>query len=247
MKFGSEGIVVADERKFSHKEPIMSTSVAFKNAAREQGSILTGLEKRTLAWFACRMPQWVNSDHLTLLGLAGMILTGACYVFSQWDRRFLLVGIVCLAINWFGASLDVTLARHRNRLRTRYGFYVDHIVDAFGILFLVSGMGLAGYMSPVIVMGFLAAYYLLNIEIYLATYTRGVFKLSYGIVGPTEFRVILAIGNVALMFWQTAGIAGHRFLLADVGAAVAIPFIVGFAILGAVRNTAKLYQEERLD
>ncbi len=225
----------------------MSTSVAFKTASREQRSILTAVEKRTLAWLACRMPQWVNSDHLTLLGFAGMIMTGVCYYLSQWDRRFLLVGILCLAINWFGDSLDGTVARYRNRLRPRYGFYVDHIVDAFGILFLVGGMSLAGYMSPVVAMAFLAAYYLLNIEIYLATYTRGVFKLSYGVWGPTELRVVLAIGNIALMFWKTAGIAGRRFLLADIGAAVAIPFIVGFAIFGALRNTAKLYEEERLD
>jgi phosphatidylglycerophosphate synthase len=238
---------LADERKIPIKEPFMSTTAVFKSASREQRSILTTLEKRTLAWFACRMPQWVNSDHLTLLGFAGMIMAGACFYLSQWDRRLLLVGIVCLAINWFGDSQDGTLARYRNRLRPRYGFYVDHIVDAFGILCLVAGMGLGGYMSPVVAMAFLAAYYLLNIEIYLATYTRGVFKLSYGVMGPTELRVILAIGNIALMYRQHVGIAGHHFLLADVGAAVAIPFIVGFAIVGALKNTAKLYAEERLD
>ena len=88
---------------------------------------------------ACR--NGFNPDHLTLLGFAGMILTGLCYYLAQWDRRMLLVGIVFLAINWFGDSLDGTLARYRNRLRPRYGFYVDHIVDAFGILFLVAGFG----------------------------------------------------------------------------------------------------------
>jgi phosphatidylglycerophosphate synthase len=132
-----------------------------------------------------------------------MILTGVSYYLAQWDRRMLLVGILFLAINWFGDSLDGTLARYRNRLRPRYGFYVDHIVDAFGILFLIAGFGLSGYMSLSVAMAFLIAYYLLNIEIYLATYTVGVFKLSYGIWGPTELRVLLpATGS----FWPTLGL-----------------------------------------
>ena len=219
----------------------------FKTATRDQQSILTPIEKRTLLWLAARLPQWVNSDHLTILGFAGMILTGVSYYLAQWDRRMLLVGILVLAINWFGDSLDGTLARYRNRLRPRYGFYVDHIVDAFGIFFLMAGFGLSGYMSLSVAMGFLIAYYLLNIEIYLATYTVGVFKLSYGIWGPTELRVLLAIGNIAMMFKPHVTIAGHRFLLADVGAAVAIPVILAVAIIGALRNTARLYEEERLD
>jgi hypothetical protein len=102
-------------------------------------------------------------------------------------------------------------------------------------------------MSLPIAGAFLIVYYLMNIEIYLATYTVGVFKLSYGIWGPTELRVLLAIGNIAMMFKPHVTIAGHRFLLADVGAAVAIPFILAVTIIGALRNTARLYEEERLD
>ncbi len=225
----------------------MTRSLAFQTATRDQQSILTTLEKRTLRWIAARLPQWVHPDHLTILGFAGMILTGISYYLAQWDRRMLLVGILFLAVNWFGDSLDGTLARYRNRLRPRYGFYVDHIVDAFGILFLVAGFGLSGYMSLSVAMGFLIAYYLMNIEIYLATYTVGVFKLSFGIWGPTELRVLLAIGNIAMMFKPHVTIVGHRFLLADVGAAVAIPVIIAVAIIGTLRNTARLYDEERLD
>jgi archaetidylinositol phosphate synthase len=225
----------------------MTRSLAFQTATRDQQSILTTMEKRTLLWLAARMPQWVNPDHLTILGFAGMILTGLSYYLAQWDRRLLLAGIFFLAVNWFGDSLDGTLARYRNRLRPRYGFYVDHIVDAFGILFLITGFGLSGYMSLSVAMGFLIAYFLMNIEIYLATYTVGVFKLSFGIWGPTELRVLLAIGNIAMMYKPLVTIAGRRFLLADVGAAVAIPFIIVVAIIGALRNTARLYNEERLD
>jgi phosphatidylglycerophosphate synthase len=235
------------ERETSQKEPIMTRSIAFKTATRDQQSILTSLEKRTLHWLAARLPQWVNPDHLTILGFAGMILTGLSYYLAQWDRRMLLVGILFLAINWFGDSLDGTLARYRNRLRPRYGFYVDHIADAFGIFFLMAGFGLSGYMSLSVAGAFLIVYYLMNIEIYLATYTVGVFKLSYGIWGPTELRVLLAIGNIAMLFKPHVTIAGHRFLLADVGAAVGIPVILAVAIIGALRNTARLYEEERLD
>jgi archaetidylinositol phosphate synthase len=226
---------------------MMTRSLAFQSATRDQQSILTSLEKRTLHWLAGRLPQWVQPDHLTILGFAGMILTGLSYYLAQWDRRMLLVGILFLAVNWFGDSLDGTLARYRNRLRPRYGFYVDHMVDAFGILFLVAGLGLSGYMSLSVAMGFLIAYFLMTIEIYLATYTVGVFKLSFGIWGPTELRVLLAIGNIALMFKPHVTLAGHRLLLADVGAGVAIPVILAIAIIGTLRNTARLYNEERLD
>ena len=225
----------------------MTRSLAFQTAKREQQSILTSLEKRTLHWLAAHMPAWVNPDHLTILGFAGMILTGVSYYLAQWDSRMLLMGIFFLAVNWFGDSLDGTLARYRNRLRPRYGFYVDHIVDTFGVLCLVAGFGLSGYMSLSVAMGFLIAYYLVNIEIYLATYTVGVFKLSYGILGPTELRVLLAIGNIALMFKPFVTIAGHRYLMADVGAVVAIPLLIAFAIVGTIRNTSRLYNEERLD
>src|SRR5574342_29488 len=156
---------------------LMSHKPPFKNAERHQLSILTPLEETTLRWLAQRMPGWVNSDHLTVLGFVAMFLTGLSYYLARSNRLFLLAGIVCLAINWFGDSLDGTLARLRNRQRPRYGFYVDHIVDAFGITFVIAGLGLSGYMSGTVAMAFLIAYFLMTIEIYLATYTLGIFKL----------------------------------------------------------------------
>lgn len=224
----------------------MDKKFQFKNAERQQLSILTPLEKRTLRWLAERMPAWVNSDHLTLLGFAGMILTGVSYYLAQFNPLFLLVGIVCLAINWFGDSLDGTLARLRNRQRPRYGFYVDHIVDAFGIGFLMLGLGLSGYMSPGIAMGFLIVYFLMNIEIYLATYTLGVFKLSYGVMGPTEMRVIVCIGNLVLLTKKNVRIGENYYLLCDVSGVVAIVVLLGIAIVSSIKNTKRLYNEERL-
>jgi archaetidylinositol phosphate synthase len=224
----------------------MSQQPKFKNAERHQLSILTPLEKQTLRWLAESMPAWVNSDHLTLLGFAGMILTGASYYLAQYNPLFLVLGIVCLAINWFGDSLDGTLARVRNRQRPRYGFYVDHIVDAFGVLFVVAGLGLSGYMSPSVAMGFLIAYFLMNIEIYLATYTLGIFKLSYGVMGPTELRVIVCIGNLVLLSKKSVRIGDGYYLLCDVSGIVAIVVLVGIAIVSSIKNTKRLYNEERL-
>jgi archaetidylinositol phosphate synthase len=225
----------------------MTTTPPFKSAARQLESILAPLEKRTLAWFAERMPAWVNSDHLTVLGFVAMFLAGACYYMSQWHHAMLLAAIVCLAVNWFGDSLDGTLARYRKRQRPRYGFYVDHIVDAFGALFLIGGIGLSGYMTREIAMALLIAYYLLSIEIYLATYTVGVFKLSYGIFGPTELRVLLAVGNLVLFFKPyEVRVLGDYYRLYDVGAVVGMIGMSVVAVSSAIRNTARLYNEERL-
>jgi archaetidylinositol phosphate synthase len=224
----------------------MNQKTNFKNAERQQQSILTPLEKEVLQWMALRMPAWVTSDHLTLLGFLGMILTGVSYYLAGSNPTFLIVAIVCLAVNWFGDSLDGTLARVRKRQRPRYGFYVDHIVDAFGVICVIAGLGLSGYMSPSIAMMFLIAYFLVNIEIYLATYTIGVFKLSYGILGPTEMRVIVSIGNIALLVKKTATIAGTPYLLCDVAGVVGIVVLVAIAIVSSIRNTVRLYNEERL-
>jgi archaetidylinositol phosphate synthase len=224
----------------------MSQKPKFKNAERHQLSILTPLEKLTLRWLAERMPAWVNSDHLTLLGFAGMILTGVSYYLAQYSPLFLVAGVVCLAINWFGDSLDGTLARVRNRQRPRYGFYVDHIVDAFGVTFVVAGLSLSGYMSPIVAMGFLIAYFLMNIEIYLATYTLGIFKLSYGVMGPTELRIIVCIGNLVLLTKKSVRIGDGYYLLCDVSGVVAIVVLVAIAIVSSIKNTKRLYSEERL-
>ncbi len=192
------------------------------------------------------MPARVNSDHLTALGFLGMAAAGISYYFAQLTPWAFAAATVCLAINWFGDSLDGTVARLRDRQRPRYGFYIDHVADAVGALFLIGGLGLSGYMTGTVAMALIIAYFLLSIELYLATYATGVFHLSFGIWGPTELRVVLAIGNIALMFRSTATIAGTRYLLCDVGAVVAIVGITAVFIVSVIRNTVRLYREERL-
>ena len=145
----------------------------FQSAKRDQSSLLAPLEKRALLWLAHRMPQWVNSDHLTLAGFVAMLLTGLTYWLAQWNRWALAAGMVCLAANWFGDSLDGTLARVRNRQRPRYGFYVDHMTDSIGTAALLVGLAFSSLMSEWIGLGLLVVFLLMSIQSYLATYALG--------------------------------------------------------------------------
>ena len=128
----------------------MTPTTEFKTAARAHTSFLAAAEKRTLIWIAKRLPAGVNSDHLTALGFVSLILAGASYWYAASNPWALLLVIPLLALNWFGDSLDGTLARVRNRQRPRYGFYVDHILDALGMSFLMAGMAFSGYLTPLV-------------------------------------------------------------------------------------------------
>ncbi len=218
----------------------------FKEADRAQVSLLAPMEKKCLIWMAERAPRWVNSDHLTALGLVALLGAGLSYWYARWNSAGLVMVIAFLALNWLGDSLDGTLARVRRRQRPRYGFYVDHVVDAFGTFFLLGGLGLSGYMSPWISIGLLLAYFMLSIEVYLATYTIGTFHLSFWKFSPTELRILLMIGNVALFYRPWVHLAGRVFRLFDVGGAIGI-FGMGLMLLTAVvKHTVWLYREERL-
>lgn len=218
----------------------------FKNATREQTSLLAPLERISLQWLARHMPAWVKSDHLTLLGFAAMLVAGACYAVAQWWPGAFLIVNVCLAVNWFGDSLDGTLARYRNKQRPRYGFYVDHIIDAFGILFVLCGLAISGYMSLTIALATLVVYFMLSIDVYLATYTIGTFKLSFYKFSPTELRILLAIGNLRAMYRPTGHVFGERYLFFDIGATVAIALMAVVLIVSVTRNTITLYRAERV-
>jgi phosphatidylglycerophosphate synthase len=219
-------------------------SAAFQDATRAQLSLLAPLEKRLLLWFARHAPPWVNSDHLTVLGSLAMFLAGMSYWLARWNRNFLLLVVVWLAVNWFGDSLDGTLARVRNKQRPRYGFYVDHVTDTFGAFFLMGGLALSGYMNPWLAAGLLIAFYMLSIEVYLATYTIGTFHLSFWKFSPTELRILLAIGSVVLMFRPL--VLGRRYRLFDVGGAIAIIGMGLMLIVSAIRHTRTLYRAERV-
>jgi phosphatidylglycerophosphate synthase len=159
---------------------------------------------------------------------------------------WLLAVNLCLAVNWFGDSLDGTLARHRRRLRPRYGFYVDHMADAFGALCLLAGLGLSGYMSPAVAAALLIVYYLLSLHIYLATYTQGHFKISYGPIGGTELRLLLAAANLWVLFRPQATFLGSPMKLFDVIALFAVAGLVIVVAFSVARSVRELYEVERL-
>ena len=214
------------------------------NARRIQASFLANLEKRTLLWLAERTPSRINSDHLTALGFAGQVMAGAFYALSRWNKYFLLAVIACLALNWLGDSLDGTLARVRQRQRPRYGFYVDHMVDSFGAVAMMGGLALSGYMHPWIAVGLLVVFLVLSIQSYLATYTLGEFRLSFWSFGPTELRLLLAVGNLALLRWPMA--LHGRYRLFDVGGTIGLIGMTAMLFFFTGRNAYRLFVEERI-
>jgi archaetidylinositol phosphate synthase len=224
----------------------MTPTTEFKTADRAHTSFLAAAEKKSLIWIATRLPAQVNSDHLTALGFISLILAGTCYWYSRFNAWTLLLVIPFLVLNWFGDSLDGTLARVRNRQRPRYGFYVDHILDALGMSFLMAGLAFSGYMSPLIGGLFLVVYLLLSIEIYLATYTIGTFHLSYWRFGPTELRILLVIGNLFALWRPYAIVAGRNFLLFDIGFALGAGALALILIQATVKHVVMLYREETL-
>ena len=218
----------------------------FQDAEREQTSILAPLERVVLRGLVRRMPPWVNSDHLSVLGLVAMLFAGVFYALSRQNPLMLHLVNVCIFLNWFGDSLDGTLARYRDRLRPRYGFYVDHIIDTFGALFLIVGLTLSGYMSERVAAAVLIVFLMLAINSYLTAYALGVFKISQWKMGPTEMRLLLMVGNVFLIYRPYTKIFGHRYLLYDVGGVVSIIGMGFILVFLSIQNTHTLYEMERL-
>lgn len=213
---------------------------------RQHGSLLAGPEKRCLVWLANRLPGWVQPDHLTLLAAASTFMGGLSYAAAQWWPPALLVVNVWLVLNWFGDSLDGTLARVRRRERPCYGFYVDHMVDSFGVLFLLGGLALSGFMRPGVAFALLTIYLLLSINLYLAAYSLGVFQLSFWLFGPTELRILLGVGNVVAWLRPTVRVLGIEQSFFDVGGSAAAVMLALVLVGSVARNTLTLYRRERV-
>jgi archaetidylinositol phosphate synthase len=218
----------------------------FPDVLRVQESWLARGEKRVLLWLAVRTPLTVTPDHLTALGLAAQIGAGVCYALAARNRYALLGVIVCLTLNWLGDSLDGTLARVRQRLRPRYGFYVDHMVDSFGALALMGGLALSGYLHPWVAIGLLIAFFMLSIQSYLATHALGEFRISFWRFGPTEVRMLLAAGNIALFWRPMVHLLGSQYRLFDIGGTIALLGMGLMVVVFTFQNTIRLYREERM-
>ena len=214
---------------------------------RQNDSLLAAAERRLLIRMARRLPRWVNSDQLTLLGLIGMVVTGGAWLASNWHELALLGVVAGLVINWFGDSLDGTVARVRDQQRPRYGYYIDHVVDVAGMLLLCGGLALSPYMGAVPALLLLAAWLAVSAETYLATHSLGVFRLAVCRLGPTELRLLLIAGVAALLLrGRDVALCGQSWRLFDVGGAVAAAGLLAVLVVSVARNAWVLHRAEPL-
>jgi len=195
---------------------------------------------------ASRLPRWVNSDHLTGLGAAAMLGAGVSYALApHWPPALLLV-VFFLVLNWFGDSLDGTLARVRRIERPRYGYYLDHVVDAYSTAVIGIGLGVSPYVSFGIALGLVVVYLVLSINVYLESTVFGAFRLAYGRLGPTELRLILITINGALALHHDffgQGVVPVRIVADAVCTAAGLGMLVMLVIRFA-RNLRALAQLE---
>lgn len=214
---------------------------------RQHNSILATAEKRVLVWIARRLPDFVNSDHLSALGLASMAAAGLAFAAFRLTPWAAAAVVICLVLNWLGDSLDGTVARVRGHQRPRYGFYIDHAIDLAGSTFLLMGLAASGLMNPLLCVWLLATYLLVSAESYLATHAAGVFRMSFLGFGPTELRILLALGAIRVAdspYVQTGFVDPLR--LFDLGGAIAIVGLAFAFVFAALRNTWALYRAEPL-
>jgi len=174
-------------------------------ARRDLDSFTADAEKRLLVTIARRLPGWVSPDHLTAIGVVGMAGAGLCYRLVSLSPLALVAANVFLFLNWFGDSLDGTLARVRERQRPRYGFYLDHLLDGVGAAFLMAGLAGSGLVRPSLAASGLVVYLLFQLHIALKAHATGVFQIAFGGVGGTELRILIGAANLVLWALLEAG------------------------------------------
>ena len=214
---------------------------------RDHRSLLAASEKRALVWMAHRLPRWVTSDQLSALGLISMAGAGLSFAALGVTSWAAYAVVACLVANWFGDSLDGTLARVRDQQRPRFGYYVDHVIDVTGTAVLMAGLAWSGRMDTTLALGALCAYLMVSAETYLATHSLGIFQMSFLGFGPTELRILIAVGALAVMndpFIDAGPLAGAR--LFDVSGIVAIGALAVIFAVNACVHTRALYRAEPL-
>jgi len=216
-----------------------------KSHRRVNDILLGPLERPALRWLAAHMPAWVNPDILTGVGILGSVVTFFSYWLTNINANFLWLASLGLVINWFGDSLDGTLARYRKIERPKYGFFVDHTVDAMSTVLVVFGLGLSPYVRFEIACLALISYLLMSVLVYIRTYVEGVFKISYGKFGPTEVRLIVIIANTVIYFvgnpvitLRFGAISIYDLIAGIVAALLAVIFV--FSTIKQARELAKL-------
>ena len=221
------------------------------DAVRIQTSVLNSLEKKVLVWLAECQPSWMTSDILTYIGTFGAVVIAAGYILSAWNINFLWLSSLGFIINWYGDSLDGTLARVRKTQRPVYGYYLDHTIDAINEVMIFVGVGLSGLMHLEIALLALVMYLLMTINVSINAHLKKEFKLTYASMGPTEFRIIMIIINTlfALIrplreFTHSFTLCGHSFTLGTLDyIGILIIVILTLMHLTTVRKDIKDYAE----
>jgi phosphatidylglycerophosphate synthase len=222
------------------------------NNHRRVNDILLGpLERPTLKWLAAHMPAWVSPDTCTAVGVLGSLIVAASYLLSGYDRSFLWLASLGFVINWLGDSLDGTLARHRHIERPIYGFFVDHVMDAFSVSLILLALGLTPYINFTIACLTLIAYLLMSVLVFVRTSAVGEFKISYSKLGPTEVRVlaillntIMYFGGVQESFWWIQAIDQYVSFYDLIMAGLTL-LLLYFFIVTAAQEIIRLAKENR--
>lgn len=170
-----------------------------KQATRIQTSVLNSLEHKALIWLAARQPKWVTSDMLTFVGTVGAFLIGLGYALTSVNINFLWLSTFGLFVNWYGDSLDGNLARYRHKQRPIYGYYVDHTMDVINESMMFFGAGMAPFFDMRLTLSAFVLYLLMTLNVSMNAHLRSEFKLTYLKLGPTEFRLIIALANTVLL------------------------------------------------
>lgn len=204
-----------------------------KQSQRIQTSIINGVEKRVLVWLAERQPRWATSDMLTLVGVVGAFLTGLGFYLTHYNINWLWLSSAGLVVNWYGDSLDGTLARVRNCQRPLYGYYIDHTVDCINEAFMFIGAGLSPLVDLDLALYVFVLYLFMTINVSVNAHLKSEFRLTYAKLGPTEFRLIIVIANTVLILFPrlvtyTLTLGCRAYTTLDL---VAIAIIVMLAVI----------------
>jgi len=202
-----------------------------EQSKRIQTSVLNGVEKKVLVWLAERQPRWMTSDILTGIGVVGAVVVALGYFLSNYRIEWLWLASLGFVINWYGDSLDGTLARVRKTQRPIYGFYLDHNIDGVTMAIMCVGAGLSDMLNLYIAMAVLAVYLLLSISVYINAHLKGEFKLTYAGMGPTEFRLIMIVVNILFIFANSLREWSVNFTVAGVSVTFGVFDFIGLAIL----------------
>lgn len=202
-----------------------------KQSVRIQTSLLNAAEKKCLVWLAQRMPKWVTSDLLTIVGVFGALLIFMGYLLSNYNIYWLWLSVLGLFVNWYGDSLDGTLARVRNCQRPRYGYYLDHNIDCINEALMFVGAGLSGLMNLSVALAIYAAYLMLTVYVSINAHLKNEFKLTYGKMGPTEFRLIIMVVNILFMYVTPLREYSYTFQFFDTPLTVGMLDYIGVSIL----------------